>query len=48
MLALASSEKDEEGKIYPQHHPKVRFDEDSMYIGASVYANTAIQWLKEM
>jgi len=36
----------EEGYPYPQHHPKVNFNEDVFYKGSAVYANTAIQWLK--
>ncbi|MEL7648613.1 MAG: M20 family metallopeptidase [Sedimentibacter sp.] len=36
----------EEGFPYPQHHPKVNFSEDVLYMGSAVYANTAMQWLK--
>lgn len=36
----------EEGYPYPQHHPKVNFKEDVFYLGAAVYANTAMEWLK--
>ncbi len=36
----------EQGYPYPQHHPKINFNEDVFYIGAAVYANTAIEWLK--
>lgn len=45
MMALGGGSP-EEGYPYPQHHPKVNFSEDILYIGSSVYANTAIQWLK--
>jgi hippurate hydrolase len=46
MLGLpASLEKD--GEIHPQHHPKVLFDEKVLPAGAAVYANAAIEWLKE-
>lgn len=41
----ASVEKD--GVVYPQHHPKVLFDEKILPVGAAVYANSAIEWLKE-
>lgn len=41
---MASVEKD--GVIYPQHHPKVLFDESILAEGAAVYANAAIEWLK--
>jgi hippurate hydrolase len=36
----------EQGYPYPQHHPKVNFNEDVFYIGTAVYANTSIEWLK--
>ncbi|NLJ59063.1 MAG: amidohydrolase [Tissierellia bacterium] len=45
MMALGGGSP-EEGYPYPQHHPKVNFNEDVFYIGSAVYANTAIQWLK--
>lgn len=45
MMALGGGSP-EEGYPYPQHHPKINFKEDVFYIGAAVYANTAIQWLK--
>ncbi len=45
MMALSGGSP-EEGYPYPQHHPKVNFNEDAFYIGSAVYANTAIQWLK--
>lgn len=45
MMALGGGSP-EEGFPYPQHHPKVNFCEDVFYIGAAVYANTAIEWLK--
>lgn len=46
MLALAAGHP-EKGYCYPQHHPKVKFDEDALPIGTAVYAYTAIRWLKE-
>ena len=46
MMALGGGSP-EEGYPYPQHHPKVNFCEDVFYIGAAVYANTAIEWLKQ-
>ena len=45
MMALGGGSP-EEGYPYPQHHPKINFKEDVFYIGAAVYTNTAIQWLK--
>lgn len=35
----------DEGYPYVNHHPKVLFDEDVLSVGASVYANAAIEWL---
>lgn len=36
----------DEGYIYPQHHPKIKFNEDILHLGAALYANTALSWLK--
>jgi hippurate hydrolase len=36
----------DESNMYPQHHPKAQFSEEPLYVGASIYANTAIEWLK--
>ncbi|MDE5865997.1 MAG: peptidase dimerization domain-containing protein, partial [Lachnospiraceae bacterium] len=46
MLALAAGTPDK-GYIYPQHHPKVMFDEDALCAGSAVYAYTALRWLEE-
>ncbi|MGN0395959.1 MAG: M20 family metallopeptidase, partial [Coprococcus sp.] len=46
MLALAAGQPDK-GYCYPQHHPKVKFDEDALPVGTAVYAYTAMKWLKE-
>lgn len=35
-----------EGYIYPQHHPKIKFNEDVLHIGAAVYAEVAMKWLE--
>lgn len=45
MMALGGGSP-EQGYPYPQHHPKVNFNEDVFYIGSAVYANTAMEWLK--
>ena len=45
MLALAAGNS-EEGYIYPQHHPKVRFDESVLPIGSAVLAHGAFFWLE--
>jgi len=44
MMALVANAAS--GELYPIHHPKVVFNEDALAIGSAVYANTAIQWLK--
>ena len=46
MLALAAGHP-EKGYLYPQHHPKVKFDEDALPTGAAIYAYAAIRWLEE-
>lgn len=46
MLALAAGQP-EKGYIYPQHHPKVTFDEEILASGSAVYAYTAMRWLEE-
>ena len=46
MLALASGQP-EKGYCYPQHHPKVKFDESALPVGSAVYAYTALRWLEE-
>ena len=45
MLALAAGNS-EEGYIYPQHHPKVKFDEKVLPIGSAVLAGSAFSWLE--
>ena len=46
MLALAGG-KAADGYIYPQHHPKVMFDENAFAYGTAVYAWSAVKWLAE-
>ena len=36
----------EEGYIYGQHNPKVRFDDSMLYYGAAAYAYIALRWLQ--
>lgn len=45
MIALAGG-KASDGYIYPQHHPKVTFDEEALQYGAAVYAYSAIAYLE--
>ena len=45
MIALAAGET-EKGYRYPLHHPKARFDESALSVGAALYAHIAIEWLK--
>ena len=46
MIALAAGQP-ENGYSYPQHHPKVMFDEAALPFGSGVYAYTAMRWLME-
>jgi hippurate hydrolase len=46
MIALAAGEPDK-GYCYPQHHPKVKFDESALAYGSAVYAYVAMRWLQE-
>lgn len=46
MLALAAGHPDN-GYVYPQHHPMVKFDENALPCGCAVYAYTAMRWLEE-
>ncbi|MGN0142150.1 MAG: M20 family metallopeptidase [Roseburia sp.] len=46
MLALAAGQPDK-GYVYPQHHPKVMFDEEALPAGSAVYAYAAMRWLSE-
>lgn len=46
MFALAAGTPNE-GYCYPQHHPKVKFNEDILSEGSAVYAYTAMRWLEE-
>ena len=46
MIALAAGQA-EKGYSYPQHHPKVKFDEEALEYGSSIYAYVAMKWLME-
>lgn len=46
MIALAAGHPDE-GFCYPQHHPKVVFDESVLSYGSAIYAYTALRWLMD-
>lgn len=46
VIMVLSGGSPEQGYPYPQHHPKINFDEKVFHIGAAVYANTALEWLK--
>lgn len=46
MVALAAGSPDL-GYSYPQHHPKVKFDESALADGSAIYAYTAMRWLEE-
>jgi large subunit ribosomal protein L11 len=44
-LDKASGEPDK-GYPFPQHHPKVKFDEAALITGSAVFAWTAMQYLR--
>ncbi|MGN0316004.1 MAG: M20 family metallopeptidase [Fusicatenibacter sp.] len=46
MLALAAGEPSK-GYSFPQHHPKVRFDEEVLTTGTAVFVCAAMRWLSE-
>ena len=46
MLTIAAGHP-ENGYVYPQHHPKVMFDESVLVFGCAVYAYNAMRWLEE-
>lgn len=46
MFALTAGTP-QDGYCYPQHHPKVKFDEAILSEGSAVYAYTAMRWLEE-
>lgn len=37
----------QEGYLYSQHNPKVRFDDTVLYRGSAAYAYTALRWLED-
>ncbi len=45
MLAIAAGETGA-GYRYPLHHPKAKFDESALCVGAAAYAHIAEEWLK--
>jgi hippurate hydrolase len=46
MIALAAGEKGK-GFVYPLHHPKAKFDEKALPVGAALYAGVAQKILNE-
>lgn len=46
MLALAAGEPSR-GYAYPQHHPKVKFDESVLSTGAAVFVDCALRYFEE-
>lgn len=46
MLALAAGHP-QNGYLYPQHHPKVKFDETVLPFGAAIYTYLAMRFLEE-
>lgn len=46
MIALAAGNS-KEGCPYPQHHPKVIFNDEILFLGSALYAYTAMRWLDD-
>jgi hippurate hydrolase len=46
MIALAAGSPSQ-GYCFPQHHPKVKFDEAVLADGSAVYAYVALRWLQD-
>ena len=46
MVALAAGNPSQ-GYTHPLHHPKVRFDEDALPVGAAIHVCCALRWLSE-
>lgn len=46
VMMILTAGSPEKGYSYPLHHPKADFDESVLHLGAAVYANTALEWLK--
>lgn len=46
LMVVLSVGSSEDKYKYPLHHPKALFDENPLYIGSAIYANMAIEWLK--
>lgn len=46
MLALAAGNPSE-GYCFPQHHPKVKFDETALSYGTAIYAYAALRYLAD-
>lgn len=44
-LYLSAGNSDE-GYVYPQHHPKARFDDSVLYFGTAAFAYFALRWLE--
>lgn len=38
---------DEDGEVYPVHHPKVQFNEEALVIGSATMATAATNWLRD-
>lgn len=38
---------DENGDVYPVHHPKVQFNEEALIIGSATMATAATNWLRD-
>jgi hippurate hydrolase len=46
MMVMLTAGSPAEGYAYPPHHPRTAFHEGALAIGAALYANAAIEWLR--
>lgn len=46
-MNFATTQADDDGVCWGQHHPKVRFDDSKLFHGSATYAYVATRWLEE-
>lgn len=46
MMVMLTAGTPADGYAYPPHHPRTAFDEGALKIGAALYANAALEWLR--
>ena len=38
---------DDNGEVYPVHHPLVQFNEEALIVGSATLATSATNWLRD-